>query len=47
MAFRRYTTPEDVAFHDKHHKKVVNGCDWIASDEAKGVTVLDSSAECL
>ena len=38
-------TPEDVAFHDKHHKQVVNGCDWIASDEAKGVTVLDSSAE--
>lgn len=38
-------TPEDVAFHDKHHKKVVNGCDWIASDEAKGVTVLDASAE--
>ena len=38
-------TPEDVAFHDKHHKQVVNGCDWIASDEAKGVTVLDASAE--
>lgn len=38
-------TPEDVAFHDKHHKKVVNGCDWIANDEAKGVTVLDASAE--
>jgi hypothetical protein len=41
----RTLPPEDVAFHDKHHKQVVNGCDWIASDEAKGVTVLDSSAE--
>ncbi|GAA5869957.1 hypothetical protein JCM3774_000536 [Rhodotorula dairenensis] len=38
-------TPADVAFHDRHHKKVVNGCDWIASDDAKGVTVLDASAE--
>lgn len=38
-------TPDDQAFHAKHHKKVVSGCDWNASDEAKGVTVLDEAVE--
>ncbi|BGP39019.1 hypothetical protein JCM10449v2_002957 [Rhodotorula kratochvilovae] len=38
-------TPEDLAFHDRHHKKVVGGCDWVASDEGRGVTVLDEAAD--
>ncbi|GAA5927690.1 hypothetical protein JCM3775_006056 [Rhodotorula graminis] len=39
-------TPEDQAFHARHHKKVVGGCDWIASDEgARGVSVLDEAAD--
>lgn len=39
-------TTEDMAFHDKHHKKVVGGCDWIGSDSAtKGVVVLDDNVE--
>ncbi|TNY19738.1 ESCO1/2 acetyl-transferase-domain-containing protein [Rhodotorula diobovata] len=38
-------TPEDLAFHARHHKKVVGGCDWVAGDEARGVTVLDDAAD--
>ncbi|GAA5841194.1 hypothetical protein JCM9279_000574 [Rhodotorula babjevae] len=39
-------TPEDQAFHARHHKKVVGGCDWVASDEgARGVSVLDEAAD--
>ncbi|GAA6005061.1 hypothetical protein JCM10207_008498 [Rhodosporidiobolus poonsookiae] len=37
--------PEDMAFHAKHHKKVVSGCDWTANDDGRGVTVLDDAAE--
>ncbi|GAA5825682.1 hypothetical protein JCM3770_002796 [Rhodotorula araucariae] len=38
-------TPEDLAFHDKHHRKVVGGCDWVTGDEGRGVTVLDEAAD--
>ncbi|GAA5889809.1 hypothetical protein JCM8208_001137 [Rhodotorula glutinis] len=39
-------TPEDQAFHARHHKKVVAGCDWVASDEgARGVSVLEDAAD--
>ncbi|GAA5911437.1 hypothetical protein JCM5296_004734 [Sporobolomyces johnsonii] len=38
-------TPDDMSFHAKHHKKVVSGCDWAVSDEAKGVTVVDEAVE--
>ncbi|GAA6009047.1 uncharacterized protein JCM10292_002464 [Rhodotorula paludigena] len=38
-------TPEDLAYHDRHHKKVVGGCDWTTSDELKGVTVLEDAVE--
>lgn len=34
-----------MAFHAKHHKKVVNGCDWLSSDDITGVTVVDAAAE--
>lgn len=37
--------PDDLAFHAKHHKKVVNGCEWISRDEANGVAVLETAAE--
>ncbi|KAK4055644.1 hypothetical protein OIV83_000190 [Microbotryomycetes sp. JL201] len=33
LAYSR--TPEDMAFHDKHHKRVVSGCDWISADLEK------------
>ncbi|BGP23776.1 N-acetyltransferase [Rhodotorula toruloides] len=38
-------TPEDIAFHAKHHKKVVSGCDWIASDDANGCTVVEEAVD--
>lgn len=38
-------TPEDLAYHDRHHKKVVGGCDWTTSDDLKGVTVLEDAVE--
>ncbi|GAA5971913.1 hypothetical protein JCM11641_001568 [Rhodosporidiobolus odoratus] len=38
-------TPEDIAFHSKHHKKVVSGCDWTSTDDGKGVSVLDDAVE--
>jgi hypothetical protein len=31
--------------HAKHHKKVVGGCDWVAVDGTKGVTVVDEAIE--
>lgn len=39
-------TPEDMNFHARHHKKVVGGCEWIASDVGvQGVTVVDEGVE--
>ncbi|BGP15008.1 hypothetical protein JCM10213_002848 [Rhodosporidiobolus nylandii] len=38
-------TPEDMAFHAKHHKKVVSGVDWTAADDGKGVSVLEDAVE--
>ncbi|BGP31124.1 hypothetical protein JCM10296v2_002888 [Rhodotorula toruloides] len=38
-------TPEDMAFHAKHHKKVVSGCDWIAGDDAKGCTIVEEAVD--
>lgn len=39
-------TPEDMDLHTRHHKKVVGGCDWVASDTSvKGVTTLDEGLE--
>ncbi|GAA5821970.1 hypothetical protein JCM11251_004803 [Rhodosporidiobolus azoricus] len=38
-------TPEDLAFHAKHHKKVVSGVDWTSTDVGKGVTVVDKGVE--
>lgn len=38
-------TPDDQAFHAKHHKKVVSGCDWNVGEEARGVTVLEDGVE--
>ncbi|BGO90655.1 hypothetical protein NBRC10512_000220 [Rhodotorula toruloides] len=38
-------TPEDMAFHAKHHKKVVSGCDWIAGDDVKGCTVVEEAVD--
>lgn len=34
-----------MAFHAKHHKKVVNGCEWLSLDDVTGVTVVDAAAE--
>lgn len=42
MSYAR--TPEDMALHDRHHKKVIAGCDWIAAD-GKGVTVIDEAVQ--
>lgn len=30
MSYAR--TPSDILLHDKHHKKVVGGCDWISNE---------------
>ncbi|KAM0753007.1 hypothetical protein T439DRAFT_378753 [Meredithblackwellia eburnea MCA 4105] len=39
-------TPEDLALHAKHHKRVIGGCDWVSSDDAgKGVTVLEDNLD--
>ncbi|KAL8290284.1 hypothetical protein RQP46_003223 [Phenoliferia psychrophenolica] len=38
-------TPEDLALHDKHHKRVVGGCDWPASIDSKAITVLEDSVD--
>lgn len=39
-------TPEDMNLHDRHHKKVVGGCDWVVNDSGvKGVTVLEEGVE--
>ncbi|KAK4700437.1 N-acetyltransferase, partial [Phenoliferia sp. Uapishka_3] len=37
-------TPEDLALHEKHHKRVVGGCDWLAVD-GKDVTILEDSVD--
>lgn len=42
MSYAR--TPEDIALHDKHHKRVVGGCDWTATD-GPAVTVLEDSLD--
>ena len=42
MSYAR--TPEDLALHDKHHKRVVGGCDWTTID-GPAVTVLEDSVE--
>lgn len=28
-------TPDDIALHDRHHKRVVRGCDWISATEER------------
>ncbi|GAA6029850.1 hypothetical protein JCM8097_001078 [Rhodosporidiobolus ruineniae] len=38
-------TPEDLAFHAKHHKKAVAGVDWVSGDDGRGVTVLKEAVE--
>ncbi|KAM0788826.1 hypothetical protein ACM66B_002912 [Microbotryomycetes sp. NB124-2] len=45
-------TPEDMSFHDKHHKRVVGGCEWISAEverklvgEAK-VQVVEQDVDC-
>ncbi|GAA6064045.1 hypothetical protein JCM10212_005853 [Sporobolomyces blumeae] len=38
-------TPDDIAFHARHHKKVVSGVDWTVSNECKGITVVRDEIE--
>ncbi|KAK4057857.1 hypothetical protein OIO90_001076 [Microbotryomycetes sp. JL221] len=45
-------TPDDMTFHDKHHKRVVGGCEWVTINlenklvKQGKIQVIDSAVSC-